>query len=237
MKVKADIRKNLLYFTIVGQATKEKLDKLYTDVRFSVADLQPGFDVISDLSECNLGHLSGVPTLRKIMNFLITKEVGEVVRIINPKSIIVKQFINLSSIICGYKPCYVYSLQEAEEKLENHKKRDGIRFHVNYLPVEYVVNDMKGKGRLLDISISGCAIGSATLPVSSRDEISITIVFKKRDLTAGEFTIQASVVRTEGDDKFAAQFKELCNERKDQLLKCLIDESQREIESVFINIT
>jgi hypothetical protein len=234
MKVKADIRKNRLYFTITGQAKKESLDKLYTDVRFSVADLQPGFDVISDLSECHLGHLSCVPTLRKIMNFLITKEVGEVVRIIKPKSIIVKQFINLSSIICGYKPSYVYSLEEAEEKLASFKKRNGIRFHVNYLPVEYVANDMKGKGSLRDISISGCAMESATLPVSSRDEISISIVFTKKDLATEEFTIQASVIRTEDDNKFAAQFKDLDEERKDRLLKCLIYESQREIES-FLN--
>jgi hypothetical protein len=109
LKVKADISKNRLYFTIAGQAVKEEMDKLYTDVRFCVADLKPGFDVISDLSECNIGYLSGVPTFRKIMNFLITKEVGDVVRIINGKSLIFKQVLNLSSRICGYKPLCIHS--------------------------------------------------------------------------------------------------------------------------------
>jgi hypothetical protein len=92
LKVKADIGKNRLYFTISGKVVREDLDKLYTDVRFGVADLKPGFDVISDLSECNLGHLSGVPTFRKIMNFLISKRVGEVVRVINSNSLFLNKY-------------------------------------------------------------------------------------------------------------------------------------------------
>ena len=65
LKVKADIVKNRLYLAIGGKAVKKDLDKLYTDVRFYVADLRSGFDVITDLSECSLGHLNGVSTFRK----------------------------------------------------------------------------------------------------------------------------------------------------------------------------
>ncbi len=119
LKVKADISKNRLYFTISGQAVKKEMDKLYTDVRFCVADLRPGFDVISDLSECNIGHLSGVPTFRKIMNFLITKEVGDVVRIIKGKSLIFKQVLNLSSRICGYKPIMYPLLKKQKKRSKN----------------------------------------------------------------------------------------------------------------------
>ena len=229
LKVKADISKNRLYFTIAGQAVKEEMDKLYTDVRFCVADLRPGFDVISDLSECNIGHLSGVPTFRKIMNFLITKEVGDVVRIINVKSLIFKQVLNLSSRICGYKPIYVSTLEEAEEKLEKSIKRNGIRFHVNHLPVEYIANDMNGKGNIIDLSISGCAIESATLPVSAHDEISIKIEFRQQDVPSDEFIVKARVVRIQGDNIFAAEFKDLDEEIKDRLWKYLIAETQREI--------
>ena len=229
LKVKADISKNRLYFTIAGQAVKEEMDKLYTDVRFCVADLRPGFDVISDLSECDIGHLSSVPTFRKIMNFLITKEVGDVVRIINVKSLIFKQVLNLSSRICGYKPIYVSTLEEAEEKLEKSIKRNGIRFHVNHLPVEYIANDMNGKGNIIDLSISGCAIESATLPVSAHDEISIKIEFRQQDVPSDEFIVKARVVRIQGDNIFAAEFKDLDEEIKDRLWKYLIAETQREI--------
>ena len=51
LKVKADIIENRLYFKFSGKAEKDDLDKLYTDVRFLVADLTPGFDVIKDFSE------------------------------------------------------------------------------------------------------------------------------------------------------------------------------------------
>jgi hypothetical protein len=229
LKVKADISKNRLYFTIAGQTVKEDSDKLYTDVRFCVADLKPGFDVISDFSECNIGHLSGVPTFRKIMNFLITKEVGDVIRIINRKSLFFKQVLNLSSRICGYKPIYVSTLEEAEEKLEKSKKRNGIRFHVNHLPVEYIANDMNGKGNILDLSINGCAIEAATLSVSVDEEISIKIIFQQQDAPLDEFIVRASVVRTQGDNIFAVEFKDLDEKIKNQIWKSLIYETQREI--------
>ena len=39
LKATANIAKNRLYITIAGKLTKENLDKLYTDIRFCVADL------------------------------------------------------------------------------------------------------------------------------------------------------------------------------------------------------
>ena len=228
MKVKANLGKNRLYFTIAGQATKAELDKLYTDVRFCVADLKPGFDIISDLSACSLGHLSGIPTFRKIMNFLISNGVGEIVRVINSKSIIFNQMLNLSSRICGYQPLYVSSLEEAEQKLEHSIKRNGIRFHVNNFLVEYIANDTKGTGNIINLSTTGCAVESATLSVLAEQEVRIKIVFMQKDTPGEEFIIKARVVRAEGD-MFAAEFTDLDDVRKDQLWKCLIHEAERQI--------
>lgn len=56
-----DIKKNRLYITITGHLTKVQLERFYTDVRFGVADLKPGFDVVNDLSGCTLAALSGLP--------------------------------------------------------------------------------------------------------------------------------------------------------------------------------
>ena len=80
LKIKNNIKKNRLYFTFSGMPTKEEMDRLYTDVRFNVSDLQPGFDVISDFSECKLVHLNGIKTFVKIMNYLLVNGVGEVVK-------------------------------------------------------------------------------------------------------------------------------------------------------------
>jgi hypothetical protein len=227
LKVKANIGKNRLYFTFSGRAVKEEMDKLYTDVRFCVSDLKPGYDVISDFSGCSLMDISGMASFRKIMNFLISKGVGEVVRIVHRESVFLKQILNLSSRICGYKPIYAFTFEEAEEKLEKSVKRNGIRFHINHLTVEYIANDSNGKGTIVNLSVSGCAVESATLPVTADAEISIKMTFtSQQDVPSDEFIIKARVVRASGET-FAAEFKGLEDDRKDQLWKCLINESQR----------
>lgn len=76
LQVKPDINKNRLYLTISGKVTKKELDKLYTDLRFCVAELQPGFDALSDFSECKLGNLNGLPTFRKISIYLVENVYG-----------------------------------------------------------------------------------------------------------------------------------------------------------------
>lgn len=116
--VKADLKKNRLYITIAGKLNKKDLDGLYTDIRFGVADLQPGFDVITDLTECTLAALSGFATFNKITDHLLANNVGKVVRIIDERRIIFKQILNSASRIKGYTAVYVKSLEEAENELK-----------------------------------------------------------------------------------------------------------------------
>ncbi len=115
---KADLKKNRLYITIVGRLNKKDLDGLYTDIRFCVADLQPGFDVITDLTECTLAALSGFSTFNKITDHLHANEVGRVIRIIDERRLVFKQILNSASKLKGYTPIYVKSLEEAENKLQ-----------------------------------------------------------------------------------------------------------------------
>jgi len=80
-KTSANIKKNRLTITAAEKITKKSMDSLYTEIRFCVADLKPGFDVITDLSACTLATLSGFTTYRKITNHLIISKVGRVVRV------------------------------------------------------------------------------------------------------------------------------------------------------------
>lgn len=118
LRVAADLKKNRLYITIAGRLNKKDLDGLYTDIRFGVADLKPGFDVITDLSECTLAALSGFTTFNKITNHLLASDVGKVIRIIDERRIIFKQILNSAARIKGYTPIYVKSLEEAEKELQ-----------------------------------------------------------------------------------------------------------------------
>jgi hypothetical protein len=118
IKITTHIKQNRLYLQISGRLTKKDLDSLYTDVRFCVADLKPGFDVITDLSHCTFANLTGVPTYVKIMNFLIGSKVGEIVRITRRESTIHRQISNFTAACQGYRPIYVTTLEEAEAILE-----------------------------------------------------------------------------------------------------------------------
>jgi hypothetical protein len=224
MKVTVDRGKNRLYIKLSGSISKDEMNKLYTDVRFSVADLQPGFGVISDFTECSLAHLAGVSTFKKIMSYLIRNGVGEVVRLINGDSLLFKQFVNLSSKMSGYIPIYVSSPEEAEKRLDNPIRRNGLRFRLNNLPpAQFFFNDAKGKGKIHNISISGCKVGSASLSPSADEEIIIFVRFNTQGTPQNEFEIKARVVRID-DDGFAVEFKDLADDGKEQLWQCLIEE-------------
>lgn len=116
-KISSDLSKNRLLIELAGTIRKKELSAIYTDIRFSVADLQPGFDVITDLRACRLGYLSGVPDFKKIMQYLVGKEVGTTVRVVGKASLILKQVSRITKGIPGYKPVYVSTLEEAEKRL------------------------------------------------------------------------------------------------------------------------
>ena len=229
MKVKADLKKNRLYLKMAGEMSKRELEKLYTEVRFCVADLQPGFNVIADYTDSNLVRLNGISTYRKLMNFLIKNGVGEVVRIVESKSLLYKQVRNLSLRICGYKPYYAHNLAEAEKTLDTSMQRKGLRFHYSLLPsVEYTVNETKGAGQLLNLSTSGCAVGKASICPSVDEEIIVNMAFSRKDGSLNNFTIKARVVRT-NESEFAATFQDFDDEQKERLLNCLLCEAEREL--------
>jgi hypothetical protein len=116
-KVSADIRKNRLYITLAGTIRKKEAENIYTDVRFCVADLQPGFDVVTDLTEARIGHLISLPVFLKIIEYLKASKVGRIVRVVGRGKTIIQQMAKATELVNGYKPIYVASLAEAEEIL------------------------------------------------------------------------------------------------------------------------
>ncbi|HSL41703.1 MAG TPA: hypothetical protein VK857_15125, partial [Desulforhopalus sp.] len=101
-----------------GNISVKEAERIYTDIRFAVAALQPGFAAITDLSHSRIGHLSAIGTFRKIMTFLKEKEVGLVIRIIGKGRIIYLQMLQLATPDSNYKPIYVSSMEEARAHLE-----------------------------------------------------------------------------------------------------------------------
>ncbi|MEE4243445.1 MAG: hypothetical protein V2I36_18440 [Desulfopila sp.] len=116
-KVTADLKKNRLVILLVGTIRKADLESIYTDIRFCVRDLQPGFDVITDMRESKIGYLSGAMTFLKIQEFLQSSKVGRIVRVTGPSRIFLQQIQRVTQSKNGYKPVYVDTLEEAERFL------------------------------------------------------------------------------------------------------------------------
>jgi len=223
----ANIAQNRLHITIYGNLSKKSLDKLYTEVRFCVADLNPGFCVITDLSDCSIAALSGIPTFRKITNYLITNKVGRVVRVIDEKKVVLRQLLNFTAKIQGYKADHFHNLAEAETSLSA-ERRDGLRFVLHEQFVKFRIDNQEGTGLIYDLSTSGCAITITDELPTLGDKIFISIEFIKHEEILGLLECKAAVIWVKSNS-FGLKFESMSDKLKDQLWGRLIYESKSEL--------
>ena len=228
-KVSVDIKKNRLQVSFVGKITKKMLSDLYTDIRFSVADLKPGFDVVADFLDAQVIVLNSIPTFQKITHFVASSGAGNVVRILDTERLAETQLGNLLIRVQGYRPIIAESIEEAEEKLEILQKRDGMRIYLHHTPVEYQIGEEKGDGDIYNISVSGIAVQDATKLPDVGTELSFTISFPNQKDENEIFEVKANTVRVEGESFFAAQFTGLEEDVKGRLWKVLLKEALEEM--------
>ncbi len=226
LKINADTRKNRLHFNFVGVVTQKGMEGLYTDVRFCVADLKPGFEVISDFSACEFIHLDSIPALKKIMSYLIENGLGEIVRILQSDKISHRQVLNLATRVQGYKPIYVSDIGEAEDVLKKTVKRKGVRVHLHNVPVRYVVGNEEENGHIINMSTSGCAVEFTTLRPETDTLTFLKVIFSQEGDSPESFEINAKVVRVD-NNVFAAEFTDLDDEKEELLWRHLLVESRR----------
>ncbi|TKB07138.1 PilZ domain-containing protein [Desulforhopalus sp. IMCC35007] len=231
-KVVANIKKNRLYITVADRLSKKEIDSLYTEIRFCVVDLQPGFDVITDFSACTIGVLSGLPTFRKISNHLIASKVGRVVRVIDETKVIQKQFFNYTARSQGYKAETLNSLEEAEEFLSATEDKVALPIRLYERSVAYTDRGQPGEGVITCLSVNGCDIHSATLLPQEGARISLTVTFNAHEDIPDRFELKAKVSWVE-DDRFGVEFDDIDADHKDKLWKRLVYESQRDLADKF----
>lgn len=227
LKVTADRGKNRLNLILANRITKRNLGELYTELRFCVPDLKTGFDVVSDLSNCSFAFLDIIPTFKNILNYLLSNGSGEMVCVLKKNTLIYKQ-IQLATIFQGYKPAFVSTLEEAEEKLAASKKRSTLRFSLHKQTLKYSSGDGEQKALLDDVSVGGCSINAMSHEVSLGDELSLTLAFFQDENLDTPFKILSEVVRVE-DDLFAVKFMDLDDDKKKILWDNLIQLSQQKV--------
>ena len=229
LKVATDIKKNRLYITIAGSLTKRDIDRCYTDLKLGVSDLSDGFSVVSDLSECSFVSLDGIPTLKRIMQHLITNGAGSVVRVFNKQKTIYTQAKNFTDRTQGYCAVNVDSLEKAEEVLSQLEYRGGLRFYLHNQPVEYILQKTTGQGLIKDISTSGCAVEQATIIPAVDDKMHFSTSFDSNADMLQRFKGVGQVTWVE-DDSFAVKFIHTDNQQKEALWERLVHESTSEID-------
>lgn len=226
-KVTADLKRNRLVITISATASGKEANRIYTDIRFCVADLKPGFSVVTDFTRCTLAHLSAISTMRQIMEFLVTRQPGVIIRVVGKNSLVFKQLLRFIRLYQSYKPIYVNTLDEAEEVLTRLTQREGLRYQLFDHLVEFTVDNEKKSGKLIDISISGCAIEDPAPSLVTGQEISIVIPIGHGDGLPDSFRSSARIVRVR-DDHFAVQFLDLDQGRKECLHRWFLHEIRQQ---------
>lgn len=230
-KVHADIKNNLLKITFANDFKKRDLERLYTDVRFAVADMQPGFIVIADYSDCNLVNLDSLPVFGKLIQFLISNNVSEVIRILPKTKLFKTQIINFTSQCSAYHPIVTYTADDAKKILDTIIPRKGIRlFPKNYL-VTYRSGKISATACLSDISYSGCAIITRS-DLPENDAI-IALEFNSPEIrkSGDVMQIQGRVVRVDAKG-FAVQFSDSEKERNKDFWALVVEECKKQISDL-----
>lgn len=228
-RVNVNIADNRLVITFAEKITKKMLSDLYTDIRFSVADLKPGFNVISNFLDADVIVLNSIPTFQKISHFLASSGAAHIIRVMDTSRLAETQLGNLINRVQGYHPVVVSSLEEAEEKIEVYQKRDGIRIYLHHTPVKYVSGEQEGDGDILNISTSGIAVDHASFIPEIDSAIQFSLSFDGQGEEKELFELEATTVRRDGDSFFAARFNEIDEETKKRLWKVLLDEALQEM--------
>ncbi len=228
-RVNVNIADNRLVIVFAGKISKKMLADLYTDIRFSVADLKPGFDVICDYLDADVIVLNAISTFQKIAHYLASSNAGHIVRILDTRRLAETQLGNLVYRVQGYRPVLAESMEEAEEKLASYQKRDGIRIYLHYTPVKYVSGEREGDGDILNISVSGIAVEHASFLPDVGSAITFSLSFGVQDEQKELFELEATTVRHDGDTMFASKFNDVDEDTRKRLWKILLDEALQEM--------
>jgi hypothetical protein len=118
-KVVTDIKKNRIYITLSGVLITAEVIKVREKIYEVAGTLQPGFDVINDLSKYIHGDDEAAPILQDIIRHLNSKKVKRIVRVVGPSNTALLQFAKYTQPIDGVTIKYLPTLEEAEAFLND----------------------------------------------------------------------------------------------------------------------
>ncbi len=220
-KIEINLNENRITLHFSKILRKKDLDTIYTDVRFASADLKSGFNVIADFSQTKFLYLNSLGVFRKIFRFILSSDSGELVRVIQDNRTIHKQLLNLSLRIPDYVPIYAPTIKEAEAKINQIQKRNGLRFDILQHPVEFILDGQTHNGTIINISTSGSAILTNNIKPEINSIVEVMFSLHDQNKQPNNFAIKSRVVRAESYI-FAVSFIDVDKARKNKLWNCII---------------
>lgn len=227
VKIFSDIKKNRLYITMSSTATKKEMGKIYTEIRFCVADLKPGFDVVNDLSHCQIVYLDSLDIYKKIIAYLVDFKVGRIIRVSANKSLALKQSLAFADKFNSFKPINVKSLEEADRELNQSAQQENLRFNIHHRRAYYLSDDKEEQGKLIDLALVGCTVEGKTSMLSENQEITLRIPLCHKGDSLATFNLLSKITTVE-EKQFSVLFVDLDEEQKKELHQCLVNEIRTE---------
>ncbi len=229
INVRVDMKKNRIYCSWCGNISKVDINSYFTEVRFAVADLKPGFSLILDLRECRYSSLEAISVVKKIMQYLVTKGVKDVVRVVSDKHLSRTQFMNMALRAQGYQAVYVNTPEEAEAFIDNAATRHHIRLKLQKKFVEYVDNGATRYGTLQDVSVGGCAVSTAKELPAVGSELLLRFALCDKKMQECRFEFEGKVAR-HFEAGFGVEFVQLLSADRQKLLECMGQETVVEVK-------
>jgi len=116
-RVEVDDKRNRLTIVLSGTIGKADAESLIGEINSALERLRPGFDVVNDMREFQLGHIAAATVLEQTIALLQQHQVGRIVRIVGDSKTALAQFTRVTEQVSDYKPVLVSSLEKAEEVL------------------------------------------------------------------------------------------------------------------------
>lgn len=111
--VKADTENNILFIKLIGVISKAHAEELKELIMRRVNKLQPGFDIINDMTNFRLANGEALAIAEEVMKHLMTLEIGKIVRVVGSSQNAVIQAADVTKKIEGYQASYVPTMKEA----------------------------------------------------------------------------------------------------------------------------
>lgn len=110
--------KNRLITKLSGNIGKLEGEKILRELVNAVAGLQPGFDVITDISGYESANRKNEDLLVRTIEFLKLKGVRHVIRVVGGSKIALVKFAQVTKNVGNYPVRYVPTMEDAFRLLE-----------------------------------------------------------------------------------------------------------------------